>query len=73
MNYEVPACQEQIQGSQMQSLAGSQLRAYADRLDFALIEMTETPPASYRPVYAGWDLNESPGTGTHTVHHPWEM
>jgi hypothetical protein len=70
MNYEVPVCQEQIQGSQMQSLSGSLLRAYADRLDFALIEMTETPPASYRPVYAGWDLNESPATGTHTVHHP---
>jgi len=71
MNYEVPACQENIQGTQIQSLSGSQLRAFADRLDFALLEMTETPPAWYRPVYAGWDLNQSPTTGVHTVHHPY--
>ncbi|WP_291861337.1 trypsin-like peptidase domain-containing protein [Marinilabilia sp.] len=70
MNYEVPACQENIQGTQMQSLSGAQLRAFADQLDFALLEMTEMPPAWYRPLYSGWDLNQSPTTGVHTVHHP---
>lgn len=70
MNYEVPACQENIQGSQIRSLSGSQLRAFADQLDFALLEMIEMPPAYYLPRYAGWDLTKSPEQSVHTVHHP---
>lgn len=70
MNYEVPACKANIQGSQLQSLSGSQLTAFADRLDFALLEMTETPPDYYRARYSGWDLTENPDQGVHTVHHP---
>jgi lysyl endopeptidase len=70
MNYEVPGCQENIQASQIRSLSGSQLRAFADQLDFALLEMTERPPAYYEAVYAGWNRVEIPEQGVRTVHHP---
>lgn len=70
MNYEVPACQENIQPSQIRSLSGSQLLAFSDQLDFALLEMTERPPDYYQPLYAGWNLTEYPEQSVHTVHHP---
>ncbi|MFO8001504.1 MAG: T9SS type A sorting domain-containing protein [Marinilabilia sp.] len=69
-NYEVPACQSRVEGSSLQSISGSDLRAFADELDFALLEMSEYPPAYFRPYYAGWDLTSAPSAGLHSIHHP---
>ncbi|MFW6267953.1 MAG: T9SS type A sorting domain-containing protein [Marinilabiliaceae bacterium] len=69
-NYQVPACQEDIEGASVQSISGSEIKAFADELDFALLEMSSNPPLHYRPYYAGWDLTSSPGAGVFSVHHP---
>ncbi|SFE49432.1 T9SS type A sorting domain-containing protein [Thermophagus xiamenensis] len=70
-NYEVPQCQTFIDGSKIQSISGASLRAYADQLDFALLEMSEYPPEYFRVYYSGWDLTTTPQGGVHTVHHPY--
>ncbi|MFW6389309.1 MAG: trypsin-like serine peptidase, partial [Marinilabiliaceae bacterium] len=69
-NYQVPACQEDIEGASVQSISGSEIKAFADELDFALLEMSSSPPLHYRPYYAGWDLTSSPGAGVYSLHHP---
>jgi lysyl endopeptidase len=69
-NYEVPACQPQIEGNKMQSISSGYLRAYADDLDFALLEMSEYPPSYFRPYYAGWNLTTTPNSGVYSIHHP---
>jgi hypothetical protein len=69
-NYEVPSCQKAIQGSRAQSISGSSLRAFADQLDFALLEMSEYPPEYFRAYYAGWDLQENQPSEVYTIHHP---
>lgn len=69
-NFQVPACQGNIEGSIVQSISGGDITAFADELDFALLEMSSHPPLHYRPYYAGWDLTTSPGAGVYTVHHP---
>jgi lysyl endopeptidase len=69
-NYESPACRPEIQGSPNQSISGSQLRAFADQLDFALLEMSVYPPDYFRPYYAGWNLSEDHLPGLHSIHHP---
>ncbi len=69
-NYEVPQCQGYIEGTSSQTISGSLMRAFADSLDFALLEMSNLPPAHYRPWYAGWDLTSTPATTGYTIHHP---
>ncbi|WP_232526544.1 T9SS type A sorting domain-containing protein [Marinilabilia rubra] len=69
-NYEVPSCQTQIQGSMSQSISGSYLRAFADQLDFALLEMSDYPPEYFRAYYSGWDINETHSSIAHSIHHP---
>jgi hypothetical protein len=70
-NYEVPQCQTFVDGSKLQSISGSDLRAFADQLDFALLEMSEYPPDYFRTYYCGWDLTSSPSGIVHSVHHPY--
>ncbi|WP_010418895.1 T9SS type A sorting domain-containing protein [Anaerophaga thermohalophila] len=70
-NYEVPQCQTFIDGSKIQSISGSDLRAFADQLDFALLEMSEYPPDYFRTYYSGWDLTTLPSGVVHSVHHPY--
>lgn len=70
-NYEVPQCQTFVEGSKIQSISGSDLRAFADQLDFALLEISEYPPDYFRTYYSGWDLTSSPSGVVHSVHHPY--
>ena len=69
-NYQVPNCEATIEGYPNQTLSGSNLRALAADLDFALLEMTSKPPATYRPYWAGWNLTASPAAPVLTIHHP---
>lgn len=69
-NYQVPNCEAAIEGYPGQTLSGSYLRALAEDLDFALLEMTSPPPATYRPYWAGWNLTTTPAAPVMAIHHP---
>ena len=68
-NYESPYCGE-IDGDAGHSLSGSVLRAESDSLDFSLVELTVSPPASYRPYYLGWERGADVPDSTVCIHHP---
>jgi len=72
LNYESPRCDKRIQGSEEFSVSGSICRALSNEVDFALVELMETPPPVYRPWLAGWSIsnetkNDKPFT---SIHHP---
>lgn len=67
--YESPYC-DGPDGSSAMSVSGATLRASGDDLDFALLELLEPPPYSYRPYYAGWDRSLTPPSSGYTIHHP---
>lgn len=69
-NYQVPNCETTIEGTPQQTLSGSYLRAFGETLDFALLEMTVAPPATYRPFWAGWSRTTSPSAPVKAIHHP---
>ena len=74
-NYKVPHCFTQIEGSREQSIAGGEMLCYSPNtddngLDFALIKLSATPPAAYRPVYAGWSHSADTPSAVHCIHHP---
>lgn len=74
-NYKVPHCFTQIEGSREQSIAGGEMLCYSPNtddngLDFALIKLSTTPPAAYRPVYAGWSHSADAPSAVHCIHHP---
>jgi lysyl endopeptidase len=68
-NYESPFCTG-LDGSDIQSVSGSTALAWFDSLDFILVELSETPPATYLPYYAGWDASHVKPNNSHIIHHP---
>ncbi|MDL2221140.1 T9SS type A sorting domain-containing protein [Parabacteroides sp. OttesenSCG-928-N08] len=71
-NYESPTCQTVLRGTEEMSMASLELVAVNIYHDMALLKLTETPPAYYRPYYAGWNSGEAveenyPFFG---IHHP---
>lgn len=68
-NYERPFCVP-IDGSDIQSVSGSTLLSSFDSLDFVLVELSEMPPPSYRPYFAGWDASGLIPANSYTIHHP---
>ena len=69
-NYESPGCQSNIDGPTEQTLSGATLKAQVDTLDFALVEIDDMPPATYRPYWVGWELTTTPSKPFVTIHHP---
>lgn len=69
-NYEVPACQNNIEGTKMQYITGGLMRAFVDTYDMALLEMNHIPEHSFQPYWAGWNLNEAPTAPYLSIHHP---
>lgn len=69
-NYQVPNCVSFMEGNFMQSLSGSKLRSYAEDLDMALLEINEIPPATYQPIWGGWNRSRSIIAPVTTIHHP---
>lgn len=67
--YESPWC-DGPDGSNKNSLFGSNLLATSDRIDFTLIELDQNPPSSYNPYYSGWSRSEEPPYKTVCIHHP---
>ena len=69
-NYETPSCIPFVEGAKNQTLTGSTLKAQVDTLDFALVEIDEMPPATYRPYWAGWNISAAPAAPFVSIHHP---
>ncbi|HKJ41423.1 MAG TPA: T9SS type A sorting domain-containing protein [Sunxiuqinia sp.] len=68
-NYESPYCGD-IDGDASHSISGSALRAASDSLDFSLVQLSETPPATYRPYYLGWERGSGVPDSSVCIHHP---
>lgn len=69
-NYESADCFG-VDGPLDMSVAGAWIRTHGDSLDFSLVELQQTPPASYDVYYAGWDRSDFQTGGTATIHHPY--
>lgn len=74
-NYQVPQCYTEIEGTREQSVAGGTMLAYSPKvnnevLDFALIQLSVTPPTVYQPYYAGWNRSSTSPLNTFCIHHP---
>ena len=70
-NYEVPAQDENFQGSRQFTMSGSTLLARDSNVDFALAELYKMPPADYRPYMAGWNRSTSPKGPYMCIQHPY--
>ncbi len=70
-NYESPDC-ENIDGPKDQTIAGSVIVATPaiKSLDFSLLELSEKPPAIYKPYYAGWNRDIANPDSVASIHHP---
>ena len=69
-NYEAPNCLPAIRGSMEFSIGGATLKALAGDIDFALVELSSTPPEYFRTYYAGWNLSATPSPPFAGIHHP---
>ena len=69
-NYESDECYG-FYGPLDQSISGSGLLATApmQKLDFSLIQLSENPPAEFRPYFAGWDKSGDQPQNTVSIHH----
>jgi subtilisin-like proprotein convertase family protein len=69
-NYEAPVCGAQSGGSLTQNQSGATFRAARADVDFALIELSSMPSASFNVHYAGWDRSGTAPVGSVGIHHP---
>jgi len=58
-NYESPVCENSYPDID-QTVSGTLIRARNKASDFALLEMSEAPPAGYNALYSGWTRSTSP-------------
>ncbi|MDA0940688.1 MAG: trypsin-like peptidase domain-containing protein [Bacteroidetes bacterium] len=57
-------------GPTNQSISGGTLLANSSQSDFALIELSQVPPASFNLQYAGWDASGDVPENAVGIHHP---
>ena len=69
-NWESPECEQNLSGITDQSISGSELKASSALSDFALLELSTTPPETFLPYYAGWDRSTNKSNQQTTIHHP---
>jgi lysyl endopeptidase len=72
-NYESPLCgngASSLNGYTDQTLTGAVLKARSDSLDFSLVQLETSPPAEYKPYYAGWNRSVIIPSSTASIHHP---
>ncbi|MDP4186320.1 MAG: trypsin-like peptidase domain-containing protein, partial [Bacteroidota bacterium] len=68
-NYENPICGT-LDGDVSHTISGAKYLAGSDSLDFALMELSTPPPASFQPYYAGWDRSIIAPDSVVCIHHP---
>ncbi len=66
-NYETKKCGGAEK--QYKTLSGASIKAMGEATDFTLLRFNSTPPSSYQPYYAGWDLSQTSDSST-CIHHP---
>ncbi|MCB9000036.1 MAG: trypsin-like peptidase domain-containing protein [Bacteroidales bacterium] len=69
-DYELDTCAKTVISGQY-SLAGSDLLATSADIDFTLLRLYESPPAEYKPYFAGWSVSENPATNSVCIQHPY--
>jgi hypothetical protein len=68
-NYESPGCENE-DGPTSQTVQGTTLLASNSDSDFALLLLSETPPAEYNIHYAGWSALDVADATSVGIHHP---
>lgn len=69
-NYDSPLCRPVMRGTEEMSVASARYIAVDEQSDMALLELLETPPAYYRPYYAGWNAGSFGPAPYAGIHHP---
>jgi hypothetical protein len=69
-NFESPTCGQHGGGSLSQNQSGAILRMANSDVDVALLELEDTPPASFQVTYAGWSRSQTAPTAAVGIHHP---
>ncbi len=67
-NYELRSCNEKTLVS-YRTMSGASLLTLGFKSDYSLLQLSATPPASYQPYYAGWDITDLPGESSVGIHH----
>ncbi len=68
-NYESPFCTS-LEGSDYMSISGAKTIAGRMETDMILLELSESPPPSFRPYFSGWDKTNTPPENSYCIHHP---
>lgn len=68
-NFESANCNGS-NGPSNQSVSGGTLLVSSGQSDFALLELSQTPPESFDVQYAGWDASGTTPINTVGIHHP---
>ncbi len=69
-NWESPDCNNPNQSPSYDSVSGASLLAWESDSDFALLELSEVPPADFGVFLAGWDRSGDTPAAATCVHHP---
>lgn len=67
--YESPECNGS-DGPSNKTIAGSEIKATSDSLDFSLLLLSEDIPETYNPYFAGWTTSSTPAPSSVCIHHP---
>ena len=68
-NYQSSGCSNE-DGPRTDAVVGMMLRANRELSDFALLELSRVPPASFNVYYAGWSAESADPPSTTGIHHP---
>jgi hypothetical protein len=69
-NWTSPTCNPTTNVPRNQSVSGGRLLVQNGASDFALLEMSSKPPASYEVYYSGWDATGRVPQNQVGIHHP---
>jgi hypothetical protein len=69
-NWESPTCNPTTNGPTNQTLSGASLLVNSSGSDVALLQLNNTPPASYEVFYSGWDATGDIPSNQTVIHHP---
>ena len=70
-NHEIEGCTGNTNNApESDVISGGTLKASNAGSDFALIELSDTPPASYNVQYSGWDATGVDPANLTGIHHP---
>ena len=68
-NYESPDCSN-TDGPTNMTVSGATLRSNGQNSDFALLELSASPPFSYQVFHSGFSADTIPADSTIAIHHP---